>query len=95
MKKFYFISIVLILIFFTTFIKNSTKKIEEKIYYSKENISLLKTKYEMVKLEYDFLTSPEKLINYHQLYFEEELNQIDINFVGKIRFKNDKILIVD
>ena len=95
MKKFYFISIVLILIFFTTFIKNSTKKIEEKIYYSKENISLLKTKYEMVKLEYDFLTSPEKLINYHQLYFEEELNQIDINFVGKIRFKNNKILIVD
>ena len=42
MKKIFSATIILFLIFITTFIKNSTKELDEKIYKSKEKISLLK-----------------------------------------------------
>ena len=42
MKKIFSISVVLFLIFLTTFIKNSTNELDEKIYNSKERISFLK-----------------------------------------------------
>ena len=63
MKKFFFISLILSLIFFTAFIKNSTKRIDDEIYIIKENIRVLKKDKEKIKLEHDYLSSTEKLMN--------------------------------
>ena len=74
MKKKIFILIILILIISTTFIKNYTKKLDDKIFSSKENIDYLASVKELVQLEHDYLTSPEKLIELNELLFNGELN---------------------
>ncbi len=79
----------------TTITKNSTKEIEKKMYISKENIRVLKDKYEMVLLEYNYLTSPKKLMEYQYKYFENELNEIDIKNFKKITLKQNKLKIED
>ena len=38
----------------------------------------------MLKLEYDFLSSPEKILEYQKNYFENELSEIDISLLGVI-----------
>ena len=91
MKKFLFITFSIFLIFFTIFVKNSTKSIEEEIYIVQEQISLKKNTYEMMKLEYDYLTSPKYLIELQKLYFEDELREIDINNLGRILIKEGEI----
>ena len=56
------IIIIIILIFFTSFIKNSTKEIDEEIYITQERIGKLQSEYENLKLEYNYLSSPQKLL---------------------------------
>ena len=58
------IIIIIILIFFTSFIKNSTKEIDEEIYITQERIGKLQSEYENLKLEYNYLSSPQKLLEY-------------------------------
>ena len=41
MTRFFFTSLILTLIFFTAFIKNSTKRIDDEIFIVKENIRIL------------------------------------------------------
>jgi hypothetical protein len=67
------------LVLSTAIIKNSAKKIEDEIFTTKENIRVLKSEFENVSLEYDYLSSAEKLIEYQTLYFEDELIKKDIN----------------
>jgi cell division protein FtsL len=69
MKKIAFL-IILILVLATSIVKNSTKEIEDKIFVLKENIRPLKTELGEALLEYNFLTSPEKLTQYQNQYFE-------------------------
>ena len=84
MKKILFIILLLFLIVITTITKNSTKKIDQKIYETKENIRLLKDKYELVLLDYNYLSSPEKLMNYQSKFFDDELIEVDIRKIKKI-----------
>ncbi len=93
MKKILFIIILLFLIIITTLTKNSTKTIDQKIYETKENIRLLKDKYELVLLDYNFLSSPEKLMNYQRKYFDNELLEIDIRKIKKISINKDNLTI--
>ena len=53
MKKFLIFFIILPLILLTAFIKNSTKRIDDQIYVTKEDIRILKKDYERNKLEYN------------------------------------------
>ena len=69
-----FILTILILIISTTFIKNYTKKLDEEIFTVKENINYLNSVKELVQLEYGYLSSPEKLIELNNLYFDNELS---------------------
>jgi len=92
MKKIVTISLIFSLIVMTTFIKNSTKKIDEELFSLKENISDLNLELDNVKLEFDYLSSPEKLISYQNLYFENKLTQKSINEIKIIDFKTEKIL---
>ena len=90
MKKIASISI-LILILITSLVKNSTKKIEDKTSAINENINLLNTELGDVMLEYNYLSSPDKLIQYHLQYFENELIKINIIKIKKISKKNELI----
>ena len=92
MKKFSIIFLILTLITFTAYIKNSTKKIEDKIYASQENLRLFKKELENTKLEYDYLSSSEKLIKLQNQYFEDVLVKKelkDIKIIKKISNKLD------
>ena len=91
MKKIFFFIPVIFLIFATTITKNSTKQLDRKIFETKENIRVLKDKYELEMLEYNYLTSPKKLIEYQMKYFENELLEADIESLNWIEIKDSKI----
>ena len=61
MKRIISIIPIIFLILITTYIKGTTKKIEKEIFNSKKELRILKNKYELILLEYNYLTSPEKL----------------------------------
>ncbi len=79
MKKFALAVVIFFLVLSTAIIKNTTKQIEDEIYTAKENIRVLKSEFENVLLEYDYLSSAERLLEYQFQYFEDELIQKNIN----------------
>ena len=85
MKKFSVILIIFFLVLVTTIIKNSTKKIDDEIFITKENLRVLNKEFEKMKLEFDYLSSAEKLLEYQRLYFENELNKKDISEIKNIK----------
>ena len=89
MKKFSIISLILFLILFTTLIKNSTKKIEDEIFTVKESLIGLKKELGDTKLEFNYLSSAEKLLEYQSMYFEEDLIQKNIKEI-QILIKNSE-----
>ena len=93
MKKFFLFFTIIFLIVATTYTKNSTKKLENKIFITEENISVLKDKFELVLLDYNYLTSPKKLLNYQSQYFEKELSNVDIDSIKELIIKKEKIII--
>ena len=95
MKKILTISLIFSLIVITSFIKNSTKKIDEELFSLKENILNLNLELDNVKLEFDYLSSSEKLLSYQNLYFENKLTLKNINEIEIIDFTKEKILTND
>ena len=87
--------IIFILILATSLVKNSTKEIEDKIYVLKESIRSLKVEFGDVMLEYNFLSSPDKLIQYQSQYFEKDLIKIDIMKIHEMSEKNKIIELND
>tara|TARA_B100001093_G_scaffold292402_1_gene279108 strand:+ start:35 stop:343 length:309 start_codon:yes stop_codon:yes gene_type:complete len=87
MKKILIISLIFFLILFTAVIKNSTKRIEDKIFDSKENLRSLKINFENIKLEHNYLSSADKLLEFNELYFENKLVQKNIQNI-KIIYNN-------
>tara|TARA_B110000444_G_scaffold93507_1_gene88298 strand:- start:574 stop:882 length:309 start_codon:yes stop_codon:yes gene_type:complete len=94
MKKAVFATIF-ILILATSLVKNSTKELEDKIFMAKENIRPLKSELGDVLLEYNYLSSPEKLTQYQIQYFEKNLIKIDITKIKKLSEKNNQIKVDD
>ena len=90
MKKIVFV-IIFILILFTSLVKNSTKELEDKIFIVNENIRPLKSELGDVLLEYNYLSSPDKLIQYQTQYFEKDLIKIDIMKIKKLIEENNYI----
>ena len=93
MKKIIFSILIIVLIFFTSIIKNSTKDIDAKIFNINEDIKLLKEKYELVLLDHNYLSSPKKLNEYQKKYFENDLIPIDIRDISEIDFSSKELLI--
>ncbi len=91
MRKFLVIFLIVFLILSTALIKNSTKRTDDEIFTIKENIRVLKNDFENIKLEYEFLSSTEKLLEFQNLYFDDELVKKDINEI-KIIDQNTKKL---
>ena len=89
MKKIVVITLMFSLILITTIVKNSTKKFEDETFLIKENIRSLIKDYEKSKLEFDYLSSAEKLIEYQQLYFENKLVQKKINEIASFKVNDE------
>ena len=89
MKKFTLALVIFFLVLSTAIIKNTTKQIEDEIFTLKENIRVLKSEFENVSLEYDYLSSAEKLLEYQSLYFEDELIQKNINNIKIFDISDD------
>ena len=70
--------VIFLLILFTAIIKNTTKQIEDELFTKSENIRVLKSEYENILLEHDYLSSAEKLLKFQSLYFEDQLTQKNI-----------------
>ena len=80
---------IIILIISTTFIKNSTKKLDKYIFETQEDLRALNNIYELVLLDYNYLTSPNKLMEYSHMYFEKDLKKIEITDLKNFTFKNE------
>ena len=86
MKKLALAVIIFLLVLSTAVIKNTTKQIEDEIFTIKENIRILKSELENVSLEYDYLSSADKLLEYQSLYFENDLIQKNIKDIKIYNF---------
>ena len=90
MKNFFLVLAVVSLIFLTTSIKNSTKNIDKKIFETKENILLLEDKYELLLLDYNYLSSPSKLIEFNEKYFDQKLKHISKSDIHVLDLRNEQ-----
>ena len=84
---------MLILIVSTSLIKNSTKDLDDQIYSTRENILFLEERYKDSKLEFDYLSSSEKLLEYQKLYFENSLIKKSLNELKTLKIKDDELII--
>ena len=74
MKKFFAMSLILFMILLTAIIKNSTKRIDDEIFITNENIRFLRKEINDFKLEYTYLSSGEKLMDFNDKFFEQDLS---------------------
>ena len=95
MTKLLIFLIIFTLIISTSLIKNSTKELDEQIYSVKENIIFLDDRFKDSKLEFDYLSSSEKLLEYQKLYFENSLVKKSIKDLKTLKIINDKVIIDD
>ena len=93
MKKLFFFIPVIFLIFGTTITKNSTKHLDKNIFDTNENLRVMQDKYELLMLEYNYLSSPKKLMEYQKNYFDTNLLEADIENFYLIEIINEKIKI--
>ena len=87
MKKFILTSIVVFLILFTAFIKNSTKRLDDEIFVVKENLRTLKNELDDLNLEYTYLSSGKRLMDFKLEFFKEDLvfkKKDEIQFINKL-----------
>jgi cell division protein FtsL len=95
MKKILLIFVIFFLVLSTTIIKNSTKKIDDQIYTVNENLRSLDIELGDILLEFNYLSSAEKILEYQSLYFESDLDKTDIKKIKTIQIIDKKLLIED
>jgi ABC-type lipoprotein release transport system permease subunit len=93
MKKILLILSIFLLIVVTALIKNSTKKIEDQIFAINENIRVLNVHLGDVLLEYNYLSSPKKLLQYQSQYFENDLMQMNITDIKVMSENGNQVII--
>ena len=93
MTKLIVFTVIILLIVSTSITKNSSKEIEDEIYSVKENLLFLQTRLQETKLESDYLSSSEKLLKYHELYFENSFQTKLLKEIKLLLIVNDEIKI--
>ena len=93
MIKFIVFASILSLIVSTTLIKNSTKDLDNKIYSTKENLLFLENRFKDSKLEFDYLSSSEKLLEYQLLYFENSLQKKSLKELNTLEIIDNELII--
>ena len=93
MKKTIIFLSIFFLILFTSIIKNSTKKIDDEIFIVEENLRILENRLNESKLEFNYLSSSEKLLEYQKLFFENKLIEKSIKEIFLLDYSNDEIFL--
>ena len=88
MKKFSLAAVILFLVLSTAVIKNTTKQIEDELFTVKENIRVLNSEFEKIKLEFDYMSSSDKLLEFQSIYFENDLIQKKIENIKVFKITN-------
>ena len=78
MKKYTIIFLITCLIIVTSITKNSTRELETEIFNSEEKIKILVDKKEMVMLQNNYLSSPQRLFDLKKKFFENDLSVVEI-----------------
>ena len=93
MKKLIVFAAIFTLIVSTSLIKNSTKDLDDQIYSLRENISFLENRFNDSKLEFDYLSSSEKLLEYQKLYFENLLIKKSLKELKTLEIIDNELII--
>jgi len=93
MTKLGVFALVFFLIVSTSLIKNSTKDLDDQIYSINENILFLENRFEDSKLEFDYLSSSEQLLEYQKLYFENSLIKKSLKEFKTFKIENNELVI--
>ena len=93
MIKFIVFFTLFILTLTTSIVKNSTKELEDKIYLTNESLLFLENRSEDLKLENNYLSSSEKLLEYQQLYFDDLLKKKSIQEINTLEISNQMLRI--
>ena len=93
MIKFIFFTFLFSLIVGTSLIKKSTKDLDDEIYSTNENLIFLENRFKDSKLEFDYLSSSERLLKYQKLYFENSLQKKSLKELNKIKISDNEIII--
>lgn len=83
MKRYSIFFLITFLIITTSVIKNSTRELETKIFNSKERIKILTNKRDMVLLQNNYLSSPQRLFELKKKFFGRNLEVLELQ-----QFKN-------
>lgn len=70
MKKYVLVFIITFLVITTSIIKNSTRELENKIFNSNEKIKILINRKELIKLQNDYLRSPQRLFEFKNKFLD-------------------------
>ena len=84
MKKYIILFGIIFLIITTSIVKSSTRQLEKKIFILKEEVKILEEKYDFLRLESDYLTSPERLVRLKEKIFKDQFFPIDPRDIKKI-----------
>jgi len=95
MKRFIVFSLIFVLVVSTSLVKNSTKDIDDEIYSTEENIFFLEDRLKDSRLEFDYLSSSEKLLEYQKLYFEKSLEKKSLQELKTLKIKENELKIFD
>ena len=79
MRNYLIISFIVILIILTSLVKTSTRNLEAKIFTNQEEIKLLSDEKDLILLEYNFLSSPERLFEFKKIFFKDNLMSINLD----------------
>ena len=95
MKKLIVFAVIFTLIISTSLIKNSTKDLDDQIYSLRENILFLENRLNDSKLEFDYLSSSEKLLEYQKLYFENLLIKKSLKELKTLKIIDKELIITE
>ena len=70
MNKYILVFVITFLVITTSIIKNSTRELENKIFNSNEKIKILINKKEIIKLQNDYLRSPQRLFEFKNKFLD-------------------------
>ncbi|MDB9746629.1 cell division protein FtsL [Candidatus Pelagibacter sp.] len=93
MIKLIVLTSIFVLIVSTSLIKNSTKDLDDQIYSIKENILFLENRFQDSKLEFDYLSSSEKLLEYQKLYFENSLIKKTLKELNTLEIIDNELIV--
>lgn len=81
MKKYVLVFTITFLVITTSIIKNSTRELENKIFNSNEKIKILINRKEIIKLQNDYLRSPQRLFEFKNKF----LDNLEVLELGKFK----------